>query len=276
MGVYQHRGLNANSPEFHYYSGRDKQAQPVTLYVTDNDDYYRPITMYYDLESFTERPSTESDQSPLKDFSYLVEEEEKKKEHAVLSMSKEDLLHDSSWVRKYEPSRFIDLLSDHLINRNVLTWMKSWDEIVFKKKVKVDSIQSFFKKNSNPSKPWFVEDYNYKKLILLAGPPGCGKTTLARVVAKHCGYHYEEINASDDRSARSLITKIDNLTSNRTVGREQKPVCVIIDEVDGALDSDSNGIKEVLQYLETGVPPGQAKSDKPEKKDKKAEKHEKY
>jgi hypothetical protein len=28
---------------------------------------------------------------------------------------------------------------------------------------------------------------------------------------------------------------------------------VIIDEVDGALDSDSNGIKEVLNYLESGV-----------------------
>jgi hypothetical protein len=40
-----------------------------------------------------------------------------------------------------------------------------------------------------------------------------------------------------------LITKIDNLVSNKTLRTDQKPVCVIIDEVDGALDSDSNGIK---------------------------------
>jgi hypothetical protein len=46
------------------------------------------------------------------------------------------------------------------------------------------------------------------------------------------------------------------LVSNQTIRSENKPTCVIIDEVDGALDSDSNGIKEVLQYLETGIAPG--------------------
>ena len=54
---------------------------------------------------------------------------------------------------------------------------------------------------------------------LIVAPPGCGKTTIARVVAKHCGYHYEEINASDDRSGKALIHKIHNLVTHQTVGR---------------------------------------------------------
>lgn len=33
---------------------------------------------------------------------------------------------------------------------------------------------------------------------------------------------------------------------------------MIIDEVDGALDSDENGIKEVLNYIETGIIGGDA------------------
>lgn len=151
-----------------------------------------------------------------------------------------DAVNGQEWIKKYEPQRFIDLLTDQLHNRNVLTWLKSWDAVVFKKTHKIDKVPTLFKKTGQKSNfnNFYHQQYNYKKLILLAGPPGCGKTTLARVIAKHCGYHYEEINASDDRSGKALIAKIDNLVSNQTIRVEKKPICVIIDEVDGALDSD--------------------------------------
>lgn len=50
---------------------------------------------------------------------------------------------------------------------------------------------------------------------------GLGKTTLAHVVARHCGYHPYEINASDDRTATSLTQRV-------TDAVQMKPVCMYV------------------------------------------------
>ncbi len=77
----------------------------------------------------------------------------------------------------------------------------------------------------------------------MTGPPGCGKTTLVRIIAKTCGYDCIEINASDDRSGKILLSKIKDLSSNSTLRKSGKPCLIVLDEVDGALDNDSTGLK---------------------------------
>ena len=39
------------------------------------------------------------------------------------------------WSDKYMPSNFFELLSDERTNREILTWLKSWDPVVFNRKV---------------------------------------------------------------------------------------------------------------------------------------------
>ena len=63
---------------------------------------------------------------------------------------------------------------------------------------------------------------------------GLGKTTLAHVVARHCGYRPVEINASDDRTGPALHTRItDAAQMTSVVAPSKKPNCIIIDEIDG-------------------------------------------
>ncbi|KAL5702496.1 hypothetical protein ACHQM5_027709 [Ranunculus cassubicifolius] len=83
------------------------------------------------------------------------------------------------------------------------------------------------------------------KVLLLCGPPGLGKTTLAHVAAKHCGYRVVEINASDERSASTIETKILDVLQMNSIMSDGKPKCLVIDEIDGA-QGDGKGAVEVI------------------------------
>ena len=102
--------------------------------------------------------------------------------------------------------------------------------------------------------------YKNKRVLLLYGPPGTGKSTMARFLARHCGYEPQEINASDERTGTKILDKIKTAISSNdyfTVNKLKKddataakPVCLIVDEVDGALGSSLDGTKGISQIVE--------------------------
>ncbi|KAL8918310.1 MAG: hypothetical protein Q9172_005469 [Xanthocarpia lactea] len=149
------------------------------------------------------------------------------------------------WTEKYRAKKFTDLVGDERTHRDVLRWVKHWDTIVFP--------GSSRPVPSSKSVGDTTEDKAHCKLLLLTGPPGLGKTTLAHVCARQAGYEVVEINASDERSRDIVKGKIRDLvgtenvrgvktkTTGGTVRRAGRPVCVVVDEVDGVVGGTGGG-----------------------------------
>ena len=146
------------------------------------------------------------------------------------------------WTEKYRARNFLELVGDDRTHRQVLRWLKAWDPIVFPGSSRAKPAVS--KRSGTEAE----DEKAHRKILLLTGPPGLGKTTLAHVCARQAGYEVMEINASDERS-RDVVkgrirtsvgtesVKIGATVTSRNgqVRKNAHPLCVVVDEVDGVV-----------------------------------------
>jgi len=100
----------------------------------------------------------------------------------------------------------------------------------------IDSLKSFFR------------NFPYKKTLLLHGPSGTGKTSLAYALAQENNSEILELNASDLRDREKLEQILKPATQQQSLfGKKGK--IILIDEIDG-ITIDRGGLPELLALIE--------------------------
>lgn len=103
-------------------------------------------------------------------------------------------------------------------------------------------------KQKKKLKEW-LEDWEVgNKPVLLHGPPGTGKTSLAEALANDFGYELMETNASDARTKKKLKQNLKQATQQKSFFGGQK--LILVDEVDGMGKTDRGGAQELNRIVD--------------------------
>ncbi len=129
-----------------------------------------------------------------------------------------------SWVEKYRPKSLKDVVGNDKVKEKLKTWIES------------------YLKGEKP------------KPILLVGPPGCGKTTLAYALANDYGFEVIELNASDKRNSSAIKKVVGHAATSSSVFG--KKFLIVLDEVDGISGKeDAGGVSELIKVIKKAKNP---------------------
>ncbi len=99
----------------------------------------------------------------------------------------------------------------------------------------------------------FINYPKNKKALVLHGPPGIGKTTLAHVTAKETNSEIFELNASDLRNKIKLHEILKPAIEQQSLIKKNK--IILVDEVDGISAVDRGGLTELISLIESASYP---------------------
>jgi replication factor C large subunit len=99
----------------------------------------------------------------------------------------------------------------------------------------------------------FLRSFPKKRALVLHGPPGVGKTSLAYAIVAENDSEILELNASDIRNKEKMREIINPASRQLSLFKRSK--IILVDEVDGISSSERGGLSELLALMEKSAFP---------------------
>ena len=166
------------------------------------------------------------------------------------------------WVEKHRPQFTKDMaFPSAKVGKEKVDLIEDLKKFVtsfFKEKKKLNKINRQIKTHNRTHEE--KEHQEEKKLpldkaaVLLEGPPGIGKTTIAYAMANDLNMEVIETNASDTRTKGAIESKLRETTKSRGIMDfvvQSKKKLILIDEIDGLYGvTDRGAVPTILSLIE--------------------------
>ncbi|WP_297068508.1 replication factor C large subunit [Thermococcus sp.] len=124
---------------------------------------------------------------------------------------------EAPWVEKYRPRRLAEIVNQTKAIEQVKAWIEAW----------------------------LAGKLPKKKALILAGPPGSGKTTTVYALAREYGFEVIELNASDERTYEKIERYVQAAYTMDILGKHRK--LIFLDEADNI---EPSGAKEIAKLID--------------------------